>query len=316
MVLGLRIVVDERETVLYERLEVINSKSSSPLVIAKQVLPLGDVVLEFAGEDPRATADYTIIMERKTFADLIASIRDGRYDEQSHRLIHSSGVPRHNIIYLVEGIMHQLNPHDRNLVFATMTSLNYFKGFSVIRTASTQETAEYITQMAIKILRNVEKKKYPWNWLADGTVLVAGPETGGGSPLVRSSSSCTISEHPVLESASAPAPTPPPPYCSVVKKVKKDNITPENIGEIVLCQIPGISSVSAVAIMKKFGTVRGLIDRVTADPHCLDDIYTTSSAGNRRLGSNILTNIRKYLVGESPTGGVDPPEPAPAPLES
>jgi len=311
-------MVDERETVLYERLEIINSKSSSPLVIVKQVLPLGDIVLEFTG-DPRARADQTIILERKTFADLIASIRDGRYDEQSHRLIHSSGVPRHNIIYLVEGIMHQLNPHERNLVFATMTSLNYFKGFSVMRTASTQETAEYITQMAIKILRNVEKKKYPWNWLPDGTVMVAGPETGGGAGGIRSSSSFTISDHPVLE---MPLPTPtPPPYCSVVKKVKKDNITPENIGEIVLCQIPGISSVSAVAIMKKFGTVRCLIDQVTADPHCLDDIYTTSSAGNRRLGSNILTNIRKYLVGESPTGGVDPPTPGmpelgPTPLES
>ena len=35
-------------------------------------------------------------------------------------------------------------------------------------------------------------------------------------------------------------------YCSVVKKVKKDNITTENIGEIMLCQIPGISSASAL----------------------------------------------------------------------
>ena len=93
----------------------------------------------------------------------------------------------------------------------------------------------------------------------------------------------------------------PPPYCSVVKKVKKDNITPANIGEIVLCQIPGISSVSAVAIMKKFGTIRNLIDVVSKDSNCMNDLYTTSSTGNRKLGSNIITNIRKYLIGDTTT---------------
>ena len=38
-------------------------------------------------------------------------------------------------------------------------------------------------------------------------------------------------------------------YCEVVKKVKKENITKENMGEIILCQIPGISSTTAIAIM-------------------------------------------------------------------
>ena len=31
-------------------------------------------------------------------------------------------------------------------------------------------------------------------------------------------------------------------YTNVVHKVKKKNITPENIGEIILSQIPGIST--------------------------------------------------------------------------
>jgi hypothetical protein len=43
-------------------------------------------------------------------------------------------------------------------------------------------------------------------------------------------------------------------YVNVIKKVKKENITPENIDEIMLCQIPGISSVTALAIIKKFNT--------------------------------------------------------------
>mgnify|MGYP003329847076 CR=1 FL=1 len=41
-------------------------------------------------------------------------------------------------------------------------------------------------------------------------------------------------------------------YASMIKKEKKLNITPENIGDIILCQIPGISSTTAMAIMEKF----------------------------------------------------------------
>ena len=40
----------------------------------------------------------------------------------------------------------------------------------------------------------------------------------------------------------------------VVKKVKKENITPENIGEIILSQIPGVSSHTSQIIMNKFGS--------------------------------------------------------------
>ena len=48
-------------------------------------------------------------------------------------------------------------------------------------------------------------------------------------------------------------------YVGVVKKIKKDNITPDNIGEIMLCQIPGISASSAIAIMQKFKTLTNLL---------------------------------------------------------
>ena len=48
-------------------------------------------------------------------------------------------------------------------------------------------------------------------------------------------------------------------YCTVVKKVKKDNITTDNIGEIMLCQIPSISSTTALAILSQFKTLPNLI---------------------------------------------------------
>ena len=42
-----------------------------------------------------------------------------------------------------------------------------------------------------------------------------------------------------------------------------ENVTPENIAEIMLCQIPGISSVTALAIMDKFKTIPNLIQEVS-----------------------------------------------------
>ena len=44
-------------------------------------------------------------------------------------------------------------------------------------------------------------------------------------------------------------------YSSVIKKHKSKNITKENIGEIMLCQVPGISSTIAKKIMEKYGSI-------------------------------------------------------------
>ena len=85
-------------------------------------------------------------------------------------------------------------------------------------------------------------------------------------------------------------------YCFVVKKVKKENITPNNIGEIILSQIPGISSVSALAIMAIFKTLPNLIIKLKEDISCLHGItYTNSKNQTRKLNKTIIANLIKYL---------------------
>ena len=287
----MKIIIDERETVLYDRMgEFMIKNPQSSISIIKKVIPLGDIVLEHD--------DGTVItiLERKTFQDLLSSIRDGRYEEQSYRLIHSSGIQRHNIQYIVEGMFAQVtNLANRSTIFSAITSLNHFKGFSVFRTASVQETAEYVYYTAIKLQREFEKHRVPWYNEPESV-----SETGlymTDTSYCATSASYTIyqTDLPVL-SVDAPPINEVPAYCTVVKKVKKDNVTPENIGEIVLCQIPSISSVSAIAIMKKFGTLAHLIDEVSKNPACMDDIQTTSSAGTRKISRAVLQNIRKYLI--------------------
>jgi hypothetical protein len=86
-------------------------------------------------------------------------------------------------------------------------------------------------------------------------------------------------------------------YCSVVKKIKKDNVTVENIGEIMLCQIPGISSVTAIAILSKFKNFPDLITEMKKDPTCLNSIsYITSNGQSRKISKACIASIIKFLI--------------------
>jgi hypothetical protein len=85
-------------------------------------------------------------------------------------------------------------------------------------------------------------------------------------------------------------------YCTVIKKVKKDNITTENIGEIMLCQIPGVSSASALAILAQFKTLPNLIKSIQEDETCLSNVSTTDSNGkNRKISKTAIATIIKFL---------------------
>ena len=86
-------------------------------------------------------------------------------------------------------------------------------------------------------------------------------------------------------------------YINVIKKVKKENITPDNIGEIMLCQIPGISSVTALAIMEQYKNIPNLIKELEANNDCLKDITSTNPKGQiRKINKSSLANIVKFLL--------------------
>ena len=86
-------------------------------------------------------------------------------------------------------------------------------------------------------------------------------------------------------------------YINVVKKVKKENITPDNIAEIMLCQIPGISSVTALAIIDKFKSITNLLKQTEQNIDCLKDIIYTNNKGQiRKISKSCSTNIVKFLL--------------------
>lgn len=277
----MNIIFDTREVALHAKYVSPLDLSSPPPTIPISIspLPLADVVIRYDSKD-------VVFIERKSMSDLVASIKDGRYEEQSYRLLSASGMHPHNIIYIIEGVFSQLrNTQEKKMAQSAMTSLALFKGFSVIRTTCLNETAEFIAAMAGKLNKEIaaeglQKMKY-----ANEVVQV------GGQPNVNSVEGGGSDVALVETSITTPATTTP--YCTVVKKVKKENITPENIGEIILCQIPSISSTNAIEIMKHFdNNFRKFMDEIKANPDCLHSIRID---GKRKLGSNVIQNIHQFF---------------------
>jgi ERCC4-type nuclease len=251
------IKVDARERELVELLTVLLKEDKfKGIELVVGSLPLGDVILSLNQSDK-------LIIERKTINDLASSIKDGRYSEQSFRL---SGLdhPNHNIIYLIEGDLSKWNTYkgtkmDKSTIYSALISINYYKGFSVHRSISSAESATIICSMANKLRKDVAKTPY----------------YGGNQPTKSDESSAEDN------------------YVSVVKRVKKENITEDNIGELMLCQIPGVSDVTALAIMSKYKTIPELISNLKENKQCLEDIRTTAT--NRRLNKSCIENIIKFL---------------------
>ena len=155
------IKIDAREHELIKKCELllVAVPVFKDLKIVVQQLPLGDIIISDNQND-------NIIVERKTLSDLAASIKDGRYEEQSYRL-NGLSLHNHNIVYLIEGDLSKFNSFkeriDKQTIYSAMFSINYYKGFSLARTNTIDETAFMICNMAYKIGKETSKKPYYQN---------------------------------------------------------------------------------------------------------------------------------------------------------
>ena len=259
------------------------------LKIVVEPLPLGDIIINNGLID-------NIIVERKSLSDLASSIKDGRYDEQSYRL---NGLPHHNhnIVYLIEGDLAKFNSFkeriDKQILYSAMFSINYYKGFSLMRSINMDETAFIICNMAYKIGKDLNKQPYFLHPLQKVVSIdtnaneVSVIENAVAESIINANEAVINANEAVISSKD---------YCSVIKKVKKDNITEDNIGEIMLCQIPGISSVTALTIMEKFKNLPNLVKCIQVNPDCLNGISTTDANGKlRKISKTAIATIVKYL---------------------
>ena len=81
----MKIIIDIREQKLYDQCWSILCSQPTPTTIQleKDTLTLGDIHIKTDDDID------VLIIERKTFPDLISSIKDGRYEEQSYRLLNT-----------------------------------------------------------------------------------------------------------------------------------------------------------------------------------------------------------------------------------
>ena len=261
----LKLKIDVREGDLFACCKMIIDRHAlkDSIELTSIPLPIGDIIISDA-----ITDEDKVIVERKTLVDLAASIKDGRYAEQSYRL-NGLNHPNHNIIYLIEGDLTKLSIFksklDKQTLYSSMFSINYYKGFSLMRSNTLEESATILCNMLFKLIKSEDKQPY-----------------------YKQQQQQQQQQQQLTEEVND--------YCSVVKRVKKENVTKENISNIMLCQIPSISDVTATAVFKKFNTMSDLIVAIREDPTCLNDIKTTMANGkSRKISKACIKNIIDFL---------------------
>ena len=262
----MKLYIDNREPkAIIDSLEFINNSSKNKITIEIKSLDLGDFVLY-----DEINEEAIIIIERKSLADLEASIKDGRYNEQSYRLSQNT-LANHNIYYLIEGsIINYKNKSFKNTLYSSLFSLSYFKGFSVFNSLNAVESAEIVYSFVNKFLREKDKVGYYSN-----------------NNSITNNEDLEKNEDLKLENKEDN-------YLANIKNSKKSNITRENIDILMLMQVPGVSITSATTIMNTHKTINNLVNNLTKDETCLDSLKTENN--NRKISKNIIASIKLYLL--------------------
>ena len=268
----MKLYIDNREPKqIINLIANYNNNAKEQFEIIIKSLDLGDYLIE--NEDKSL-----ILFERKSLADLEASIKDGRYSEQSYRL-NECAIANHNIIYLIEGsIINYKNKYFVNSLYSSLLTLNYFKGFSVLNSINSVETAEIIYRFTNKLLREKSKNGYYINAIKqiEDTQIQENNSTKNTLDYIERTDENNEKND----------------YVNALKTSKKSNVTKDNINIIMLMQIPNVNVVSATAIIEKFKTLKQLVEALERDYECLNNIYVN----NRKISSNVIKSIKEYLL--------------------
>ena len=266
-----------------------NGSSGNKHTIKKEQLAIGDIILVDAN-----TGQNIIIFERKTLYDLAASIRDGRYNEQSFRL-DKENIHNHNIVYIIEGdierYIEKKGRVSKKTLISCMFSLLYYKGFSVFRTNSICETADVVVFFADKYYKTRISDKSRVPYYAELNCHKNEPDAvlTSPSPTTKGSDDSDDNEK----------------YCAALKSHKEKNeyITPDNINIIMLSCVPGISSKVATQLMREYKTIQNLLYQLENKPDMLNTFMVkTEGVGAatkttfRKINKTCVENIKKFLM--------------------
>jgi ERCC4-type nuclease len=220
-----------------------------------ETLPVADVVIRRDGAGPDAPP--LVLIERKTVNDLMASIRDGRYKEQAHRLAETGRL----VWWIIEGQQsrYRADPKDKDRLCAAIASLGLLRGFTPVRTTNTTETAILLQKLLAKA-----------NDIPEPTAMAEADMQEGG------------------EGDDVPAGE----YSHPHKRFKSDCITRDNIQTMMLAQIPNVSVTRARAILEEISLADIMNGKsIPRTIRCSSNI----GSAPRKIPTNVLAAIEDYL---------------------
>jgi len=157
------IEVDNREPIIIK--DYFNNISNIQLTVNLKNLDQGDFIIRDPNEN------ILLIIERKTINDLLSSVKDTRYSEQSERYS-LLDIPNHKIIYIIEGNYGNFNKEsiEFKTIYSCIFSLNYTKGFTVLFTESVKGTCTIIEEYLNRIIENKISSKFKLNLVKKQTI--------------------------------------------------------------------------------------------------------------------------------------------------
>jgi crossover junction endonuclease MUS81 len=226
-------------------------------------LDLGDILFKYQNQT-------FLLIERKKIQDLIASVDDGRYRNQKKRLLECN-VPRHRILYILEGNVDQ-SAGKMKTIFGMIINTLYRDGIPVLFFSNIEETIYFLK----RIWEKLENK--------DPAILDSFLKEQNGKENKDSDNT--------LE------------YLSTIKMKKKDNLTPLNCSILQLAQIPGLSVTTATLIMAQYKSISNLVLNYQNKEEkekelMLANLEVSISTGKKRkLGPIISKRVYQYLTNQ------------------
>jgi len=175
-------------------------------------LTLGDIILKYDN-------NIILLIERKTAADLAASIRDGRHKEQKYRLLNSD-LDTKNILFLIEGELKDMKHGkvDKKTLQGSIINTMFRDGLNIYRTENIDETIYFIKRLIDKTLKDKKCVSKLINEVSD-----------------------------TLD------------YVDTKILTKKKCLTPEVYNQFILLQIPGVSKIFVDTILDKYSSIKKII---------------------------------------------------------
>ena len=149
------IEVDNREPFIIKE---YFSKSLNNITTKIKNLDQGDFIIRDSEEN------ILLIIERKTIDDLLSSVKDTRYLEQSERYMQLS-IPNNKIIYIIEGDYEKYNKNTKEFktIYSCIFSLSYNKDFKLLFTKSVDGTIILIEEYINRLNENKNNSKFKVN---------------------------------------------------------------------------------------------------------------------------------------------------------